>query len=216
MIRDGLSELAAAKETVDAGTLAYVRAYGLFRLATVSNRKDQRQARLQEADHLLAQPPRPEWAAEFHALRSAIDGLLAGSGEVALSIRYGIASQQEADKALHAAPDNGRALIAFAQAKGNTPEAYGGSRPEAIERLKQAATVFSQHSSDGIFGWGEADAYAWLGVFYLEEKNLPQARSSFNSALKIRPDFFWVKDYLLPKMDGQPVHPKFPKGQPSD
>ncbi len=212
----GLDALEARKDKADPGTYAYVRAYGLFRLASISSRKDQAQSRLEEADRLLAKPGRPELAAEFHALRSGIDGQLAGMGDMELTIRYGMASGTEAESALSQDRANGRALFAQAVAKANTPAEYGGSLEDGIQGLQDAVASFGRHPAAGIFAWGEADADAWLGILYLRQKDPQKAKAAFEAALKVRPDFYWVSDNLMMKMEGKPVHRKFPKGQPTD
>jgi tetratricopeptide (TPR) repeat protein len=215
LVVSGLKQLDALKGNIAAGTFAYVRAYGLFRLVSVSNRKDQAQARLEEADQLLAKPP-ADGAVEFHALRSAVDGELAGLGSMVLAIQYGPAAQAEADRALRLESTNGRALLFWGQIKGSTPEQYGGSPAEAIERLQAATAALGSHPTDGIYNWGEADAYAWLGIFYRRQKDPAKARIALGAALQARPDFYWVREILLPKLEGKPAHPKFPKNQATE
>lgn len=212
----GLQQLEVLRDRTDPGTYAYVRAYGLFRLAPVSSHRDQAQSRLEEADRLLAKPPRPELAAEFHALRSGIDGELAGLGDMELSMRYGMASGTEAETALRLDPANGRALLAQAQARGNTPVQYGGSLADGIQGLRDAVAAWGRHPSVGIFAWGEADADAWLGIFYLRQHDPVKAKAAFLAALKVRSDYFWVSDNLLLKAEGRPAHSKYSPGQPTD
>jgi len=201
VITGALSELAAQKARIDAGTFAYVRAYALYRLATTARQKEEAMPRLLEADQLLSTPLPGVPEVEIYALRSAIDGLLAGAGDMTQSIQYGMACQDEAAHALRLAPANPRALISLAQTKGNTPPEYGGDRREAIDRLKQATASYSGQRGPGIYQWGEADAYTWLGIFCLKEKDRVQAKAAFEAALKVRPDFTWVKTVLLPKAE---------------
>jgi hypothetical protein len=214
-INAGLKQLEAMDGVVEPGTLAYVRAFGLYRLVNVSKKKDLALDQLEAADRLLADPPRPELKLEYLALRAAIDGELAGMGRMDLAIRYGIKSQSEASRAVGMGPHNGRALFAEGMIKGNMPEAYGGSNREAIDRLKASVATFANQPADGIFGWGEADADAWLGIFYLRANDRVNARHAFEAALKVRPDFKWVAKNLLPKVANPSDPAAAPINQPS-
>ena len=49
--------------------------------------------------------------------------------------------------------------------------------------------------------WGHAHAHMRLGIAYMDQRELEKARSSFEKALEINPDFGWVKDELIPSLE---------------
>ncbi|MXW82262.1 MAG: tetratricopeptide repeat protein, partial [Rhodothermaceae bacterium] len=49
--------------------------------------------------------------------------------------------------------------------------------------------------------WGHAHAHMRLGIAYMDQRELEKARSSFEQALEINPDFGWVKDELIPSLE---------------
>jgi tetratricopeptide (TPR) repeat protein len=215
-VAGGLARLDALKGSVVPEAYLYVRAYGLYRLVSISSRKDLAKARLEEADRLLSRPPPSGDPAEFHALRAAVDGELAGLGSMMLGMRFGMASKSEADKAVALEPANGRALLCLGEVEGNTPAQFGGSTAAGIAHLKEAAAALAANPGTGVFGWGAADAYAFLGIFYERRKDPADAREAFASALRVRPDYYWVANVLIPRLEGRPVRYKFPKGQQTD
>lgn len=139
--------------------------------------------------------------ADAFGLLSACYGQKSGEGMWA-GMRYGLKSSSEIDKALKLEPNNPRILILHGIKKYYTPGLFGGDKDEALKLFTQAAKLFQVDSSRTNLlqpDWGHAEAYAWIGVAYIEKKDTLAARAAFEKALTIEPDFGWVKYVLYPR-----------------
>ncbi len=85
------------------------------------------------------------------------------------------------------------------------PGMFGGSVEKAIQEFKEAASLYKQQdpASELHPDWGQAENYAWMAQAYIEQDNLQQARQAYESALEVNPDYYWVKDVLLPELKQQ-------------
>ena len=106
-------------------------------------------------------------------------------------------------KAKRLAPDNPRVVLSAAISDFNTPEMFGGSKEEGLQGFQRAAELFAQEDpTDPIHPvWGHSRTYAWLGIAYQDQGELERARTAFEKALEINPDFGWVKYVLLPELE---------------
>jgi len=83
-----------------------------------------------------------------------------------------------------------------------TPRMFGGGKDKARHSLKKALQLFPEYQSPSPLypDWGYPETYAWLGVFAIDADSLDRAESYFQKALEVDPDYSWVKNYLLPKL----------------
>lgn len=141
-------------------------------------------------------------AAEAHALLSSVYGWQIGLSPMKTML-LGPRVGKAARKAKQLAPDNPRVVLSAAISDFNTPEMFGGSKEKGLQGLKRAAELFAQEEpTDPIRPvWGHREAYAWLGIAYQGQGELESARTAFEKALEIDPDFGWVKDWLLPELE---------------
>ncbi|MCS3785375.1 tetratricopeptide repeat protein [Salinibacter ruber] len=51
--------------------------------------------------------------------------------------------------------------------------------------------------------WGHAEAHAWVGVAHMEAERYDPARTAFETALDLNPDYGWVRSVLLPRLEKQ-------------
>ena len=165
--------------------------------------KDQASEHLKVAvEHLEKATEIDPQAAEAYALLSSAYGLQIGLSpmkSMLLGPRVGKASQ----KAEQLAPDNPRVVLSAAISDFNTPKMFGGSKEKGLQGFQRAAELFAQEEpTDPIQPvWGHREAYAWLGIAYQDRGELESARTAFEKALEIDPDFGWVKYGLLPELE---------------
>ena len=165
--------------------------------------KDQASEHLKVAvEHLEKATEIDPEAAEAYALLSSAYGLQIGLSpmkSMLLGPRVGKASQ----KAEQLAPDNPRVVLSAAISDFNTPKMFGGSKEKGLQGFQRAAELFAQEEpTDPIQPvWGHREAYAWLGIAYQDRGELESARTAFEKALEVDPDFGWVKYGLLPALE---------------
>lgn len=107
-------------------------------------------------------------------------------------------------QALELAPANPRVVMMDAGMVFNTPAQYGGSQEKGIERWLEAIRLFEAEKIDDPLqpDWGRALAYGWLASNYLRmtPPRTDEAKEMANHALALRPDFWFVKTQILPKV----------------
>lgn len=111
------------------------------------------------------------------------------------------------DRAVELGPDNPRVMIMDAGIIFNTPAAYGGSQEKGLERWRRAMERFEEESKTRAADprlprWGRAEAYGWFGSLYMAmtPPQVEKARQAAARALELRPDYWWVKERLLPRL----------------
>ena len=180
-----------------------------YLLAKGKKNKDQASKHLKEAAQHLEEATRKDitredaktTAAEVYALLSSVYGR-----QISLSgikgIFLGPKSGNLLKKAEQLAPDNPRVVLSAAISAFNTPKMWGGSKERAIEGFQHAAELFAREKlTDPILPiWGHSEAYAWLGIAYLDKDEKDAAQVAFEKALEIDPDNSWVKYDLLPDL----------------
>ena len=109
-------------------------------------------------------------------------------------------------RALAAQPENPRALIMDAGLIFNTPPERGGDRAKGLALWTRAIALFENEAatpSDPLRpDWGLALSYAWVCDLYLAMRpaQVDEARASARKALAMRPDFWYVKEVIVPRL----------------
>lgn len=104
--------------------------------------------------------------------------------------------------AAEAAPgSHPRALIIKGIMQLKTPAMFGGSVGKAIESFLKAVNQFETDKKDNPINWGYEESLAWLGQAYAESNQPEKAREVYAKALKLEPDYKWIKYVLLPALD---------------
>jgi tetratricopeptide (TPR) repeat protein len=95
------------------------------------------------------------------------------------------------NKALTLAPHNPRVLLLSALASRDRPKFFGGDTGEAFSLLQRSVSAFERQGgqSDGMPGWGAADAFTDLAQDYLARGEAVAARNVLERALLLAPDF---------------------------
>lgn len=104
-------------------------------------------------------------------------------------------------------PDNPRALIMDAGLVFNTPPERGGDRQKGLALWKRAITLFEQEAAKPATDplrpdWGLALSYAWVCDLHLamRPRQIDEARTSARKALEMRPDFWYVREVIAPRL----------------
>jgi tetratricopeptide (TPR) repeat protein len=137
--------------------------------------------------------------------------LLAGSyGQMmGMNPMQGMTLSSDADearaRAKELAPKNPRVWIIDGTSDFFTPSMFGGDTERALEKFEKAAQLAEQESIEDPLApsWGHAEAYAWIGLAHMEAERYADARSAFQTALDLDPDFGWVQEVLLPRLNEQ-------------
>jgi tetratricopeptide (TPR) repeat protein len=107
------------------------------------------------------------------------------------------------DKAKELAPNNPRVWIVSGTQDFYTPSMFGGDKEAALRKFKKAARLAEQESVDDPLmpDWGHAEAHAWIGIAHMNAERYAQARTAFETALDLNPNYGWVKSVLLPELE---------------
>jgi hypothetical protein len=110
-------------------------------------------------------------------------------------------------RALDIAPDNPRGLMMDAGLLFNAPPERGGSREKGLARWTHAIDLLEREATlpardDLRPDWGLALSYAWVCDLYLgmRPRQIENAQAAANKALHLRPDFWYVKDVVMPRL----------------
>jgi tetratricopeptide (TPR) repeat protein len=136
--------------------------------------------------------------AEAYSLLSSLYGNKIGT-DPQLGMTLGPKSGVMMAKAMKLEPQNPRTQLIAGWSAYFTPEMWGGGKDKAKEHYEQAIAFFDSFKvTDPLLpDWGHDEAYAWLGMAQMEAEEFEAAKTNFNKALEINPEYGWVKYVLL-------------------
>ncbi|MCI0432852.1 MAG: tetratricopeptide repeat protein [Gemmatimonadetes bacterium] len=109
------------------------------------------------------------------------------------------------DEARKEAPDNPRLWLLGGIGAIFTPGMFGGGLDRAERELLRAIELFRTDApAPPAPSWGCAEAWLWLGQVYQRQKKIGEARSAYETALRLEPDNAWIRDVLLPGVSRNP------------
>lgn len=184
----------------------YYIAYADYRLASFYHTQEDNDKIEKVADDAIEHLQRaldlnPDFA-DGYAMLSSMYG-----EKIAVSpwkgIIYGPKAGSAMDKALELETDNPRTYLLDGTGKYFTPGLFGGGSEKAQKALLKAVEYFKTYKPKSALypNWGERETYAWLGIIANDNGKPEQARAYYNQALKIDPDYGWVKYSLLPELE---------------
>ncbi|HEX5727120.1 MAG TPA: hypothetical protein VFX98_16705 [Longimicrobiaceae bacterium] len=204
LLRDAADRLARLVEA-DPGSVwaRYHLGYAHYRMASLQQKeKKAAVAHLATAvEHLRAAAQLDPNNAEARALLSTCYGM---------QIRYaplkapwlGERKTRAMAEALHLEPENPRVMLLRALQYWSTPGYAGGDKEAALDGFHRAVECFEVWEPADPLGpvWGHPQALAYLGMAYLHRRDEERARDALAAALRIAPDYHWVKHVLLPQL----------------
>lgn len=112
-------------------------------------------------------------------------------------------SKKAMKKAQNLAPNNPRVWLISGRQDYFTPKMFGGDKEQGLKKFEKAARLAEQETVEDPLqpSWGHAEAYAWIGYAHMEAERYDEARTAFDKALEITPDYAFVKNVLLPKLE---------------
>ena len=197
------SEVQPRAESVDPSPSdRYLLAYLNWRIQQLPGMsKKQKKIYLKEAQaqlELLLEA-RPD-DAEAHALRGSSIGERITGGFSGMFL--GPKASGALNRAYELGPDNPRVALQRGISYFFTPKTFGGGVEKAEAELRRARELFEGETAGQPWpNWGRLDCLAWLGQVLASQGQTEEARVLYQEALKLEPEFGWVRHQLLPDLD---------------
>jgi len=133
-----------------------------------------------------------------HGLYSAYLGLLIAQSPIK-GMLYGRKAGKYAAKGVNLDPSSQEAQYCLGSNLFYTPTAWGGDPEQAVEHLKAAAAALP--ADQATCDWFHLQTLALLGQAQAKTGDTQAARLTYLQALKLEPEFAYVKMVLLPGLD---------------
>jgi tetratricopeptide (TPR) repeat protein len=167
--------------------------------------EEQREQVIEDAiSHLKRATDTAPNMADAWALLSGCYGQMMGMNPMQ-GMSLGPKASDAMKKAKKHGPDNPRVWIIDGTSDFYAPSMFGGDKEQALKKFKKAARLAEKESvQDPLMpSWGHAEAHTWIGIAHMEAERYDPARTAFETALDINPNYDWVKSALLPKLNQQ-------------
>lgn len=173
--------------------------YGYIPFAISSNKKDEAAVMLETAfDNLDSYLIRHPNSAEAYAIKSSFYGYSIGINSYKAPF-LGLKSNGALEHAMKLDAKNPWVLLEKANALHYIPKIFGGD-PEAAIKLYRLAIDGIARNGETDCSWNYLNAYVNLAFCYIKIKHYRDAMHTYELVLAIAPDFKWVKDELIPKL----------------
>ncbi|MDD4108625.1 MAG: hypothetical protein PHH93_07895 [Prolixibacteraceae bacterium] len=178
--------------------------YGYTAWCLGNNRKKEAETYLGRMDKNLEELFRLEGeSAEFHAYTAASYGFKIGLNNLKAPF-FGKKSMNHAEEALRLDRLNIQANIEMGNIWNHMPGLFGGSKEKAFQYYSKALKAMESSNPDLIAGnWNYLNLLVLAGQAQKDLGNRSEAREYFDKAVKIEPEFIWVKDELLPSLNNK-------------
>lgn len=202
MWKDGISKLEAEYKKTKNPELLYQianAAYGSLGTCFAKKNEDAAEEMVETSENYLKKfiKANPD-NADAKALMAGIMGM-----KIALSPMKGMFLGPKSDGLLSEAIKLNDASAQVNFQKGSslfyTPEMFGGDKEKAIVHLELARQAHEKNST--IQNWEYLNTLATLGQCYQGVGKLEVAKTTYQTALEVEPNFGWVKHQLLPSVD---------------
>lgn len=108
-----------------------------------------------------------------------------------------------AKSAIKADKNNPLCYIQYGHTEYYKPSSFGGSKTLALANYLKALQLMEKNQTDFLGDWNYLNLLACIGRTYLALDNNNMAKSFYDKALKIAPDFWWINTELYPKLKTQ-------------
>lgn len=180
------------------GMLSYAKAGAGYKAKDMKVVQKQLELAEKQLQAVKGQP----WEAEAQALRGLLCGQLIGVKGGGSSMSLGPKLVQLTGDAYDSLPESPRVKMFKGMMYLNTPGMFGGDKPEAVKLLNSTVQQYDRAKPvAGALQWGHAMAWAWLAQARQQTGDLAGAREAVDAALKIAPDYRWVRDGILKSIE---------------
>lgn len=146
-------------------------------------------------DQVVKSSPRNATA---YAFKGSFIGFKVGLNKLS-AISLGPESIENVNKALELEPQNTQALIDKANTLYHAPRLFGGDKKEAIKYIRKAISCF-ETGGNVKNNWLYINTIAQLGRMYENQGQYENAAQAYEKALRVEPDFRWVKNEIYPAL----------------
>jgi len=140
-----------------------------------------------------------DWS-EAHALLGGLLGFQISYSPMK-GMWLGPKSDQHIEKAIRLDEKNPAAWYQKGSSYYHTPGMFGGDIGKSVESFEQSVALYEQKAEALDYNWQYLDALVWLGQAYQKNDQLEKAKATYKKALRVEPEFGWVKNHLLPELD---------------
>ncbi len=186
----------------DDAMLNHYLGYALYRTGAAMFEHDEGMAvgMLEESETYLQRAIEIEPIAESHALLASGLGMRILDPAQAMSL--GMRHDAEMARARSLGPENPRVRLLEGISAYHSPQ-WGGGPEAALQHFRKAIEWFGAGDPEPpLPAWGLAEAHAWLGQAHAAMGQVEDARRAWERALELEPEYAWVRDDLLPGLEG--------------
>jgi tetratricopeptide (TPR) repeat protein len=175
--------------------------YGYIGWCIENNKKEVAELYITKAEKLLAYLKTKNYQpANLHVYQGAIYGFKVNLNPFKAPV-LGMKSIDEAKLAMQKDANNAMGYLLYGNTLYYRPSAFGGSKTEAIDYYLIAERKMELSAQGNVGNWNYLNLLAIIGKAYHETGNIIKAKEYYNKALTFEPNFVWVKNDLLPKLN---------------
>ena len=138
-------------------------------------------------------------ASENSAYKSAFYGYEIGMNKMKAPF-IGPKSVKFSKLSMEQNPQNPMGYIQYGNSQFYMPPVFGSSKTEAVEHLKKAEKLMEKEKAKIEDNWNYLSLLALIGQSYFAMEDYENAKIYYEKALKVEPNFLWVKKDLLPEL----------------
>lgn len=135
---------------------------------------------------------------EINALMSVIYGMRIGLSPMK-GMFLGSKSSSAAAKGIKLAPENAFTNYVKGSYLYYTPSMFGGDVKKSITFLEKSKGIYEQAANQQT--WEYINLLTLLGQAYHDQEEFSKAKTVYETALKVAPDFNYIKTILLPRTE---------------
>lgn len=138
-------------------------------------------------------------ASHVSAYKSAFYGYSIGLNKMKAPF-IGPKSVKYAKLAMEQNSENPMGYIQYGNSQFYMPSVFGGSKVEAVTYFQKAEKLMEKNKTQLQNDWNYLSLLVLIGQSYTEMKDYKKAMEYYVKALRIEPEFSWVKKELMPQL----------------
>ncbi len=172
--------------------------YGLLNVSMVDMDKKLFDSYVDECESRLEKlAAGKKYGADAKALLSGLYGFKIAHSPLKAMV-LGRKSSALLEQAMKQKPESPIVLKMYASNQYFTPEMWGGDKELALKAFEKSTLKLL--GTDLEKSWIHLDNLAWTGILQREMGDQIKAKATWEKALKIEPEFYWVSKSLLPSL----------------